>query len=559
MRKFIIGIGLALLTGTTATASDFETATTAVSNMGVGWNLGNTLESFSGEAMPDVEKAETYWGQPVTKPGLMKMMKQAGFGAIRVPVTWEPHMDADGKVDAAWMQRVHEVVDYVIDQGLYCVLNVHHDTGADSEKYKTWLKADMTVYNKQKSRYEDLWKQIATEFRDYGELLLFEGYNEMLDSYNSWCFASFATPSKYDATVATSAYNAINSYAQSFVNVVRATGGNNSKRNLVVNTYGSCSGAGSWSTHLKEPLQKMLLPKDDAQNHLIFQIHAYPNISNLMSAKKETDDMFTALKTYLIAKGAPVIVGEWGSSDSYADYRDNHANMLSFATYFVQKAKENGMATFYWTGLTDGPMRSMPAFSQPDLAETIVKAYYGDSFTGTYPTTDDYDITYTVNYTDAWQELNLYSDGKLDLSEYTKLRLELESAPPAGTLQVKIYGSTKNPTLPVSTATLTLSLSSANAGATASRITLQYCKSVPYSAKILHAVLIKKDGTELVLTPSVFWGCTMTFDARLRTGISQVYAANAAPDNRFYHLNGQQAPSVRRGIYIHQGHKYIHK
>ena len=125
MKKSIYAIAfLALISSAKVMASDFETATSAVSNMGVGWNLGNTLDSYSGQRMPDVVQAETYWGQPVTKPELMQMMKQAGFGAIRVPVTWEPHTDANGQVDAAWMQRVHEVVDYVIDQGLYCILNV---------------------------------------------------------------------------------------------------------------------------------------------------------------------------------------------------------------------------------------------------------------------------------------------------------------------------------------------------------------------------------------------------------------------------------------------------
>ena len=420
-----------------------------------------------------------------------------------------------------------------------------------------WLKADMTVYNQQKARYEQLWQQIATEFRDYGEQLLFEGYNEMLDSYSSWCYASFATSKQYDINVATSAYDAINSYAQSFVNTVRATGGNNSQRNLVVNTYGACSGAGSWSSHLKEPLQKMKLPEDNVQGHIIFQVHAYPDISNYSRAKNEIDDMFTAIKTYLVAKGAPVIIGEWGTSDSNADYRDSHEKMLQFATYFVQKAKAEGMGTFYWMGLTDGSMRQMPAFSQPDLAETIVKAYHGETFEGAYPTADDYDITYTVNYTSAWQELNLYSEGKLNLNEYTGLRLELASEPPANTLQVKIYGSNKEAVLPVSAAVSTLSLRSANAGDAASRITLQYRTSGDFSATIVNAVLIKNDGTEIKLTPTVFWGCTMTFDAQLRTGIQHVYSTCPATDAAIYNLGGQRITLPHRGLYIRQGRKYL--
>lgn len=140
------------------------------------------------------------------------------------------------------MKRVHEVVDYVISQGMYCILNVHHDTGAAST---AWLIADEAEYAKQKERFEAVWQQIAEEFKDYDHHLLFEGYNEMLDIKRSWCFASFAASGQYNASIAKSAYNAINSYAQSFVNAVRATGDNNRQRNLVVCTYGVCDGNGN--------------------------------------------------------------------------------------------------------------------------------------------------------------------------------------------------------------------------------------------------------------------------------------------------------------------------
>ena len=218
--------------------------------MKCGWNLGNTLEANK-QDLNDVLitdftrddfwgrqglESESCWGQEPTKPELLKMMKDAGFGAIRVPVTWYNHMDKDGKVNAEWMKRVHEVVDYVIDQGLYCIINVHHDTGADKDNFHSWIKADEANYTTNKAKYENLWKQIATEFKDYDQHLLFESYNEMLDKLSSWCFASFAAEKKYDADIAASAYKAINGYAQSFVDVVRTTGGNNAERNLVVNT-----------------------------------------------------------------------------------------------------------------------------------------------------------------------------------------------------------------------------------------------------------------------------------------------------------------------------------
>ena len=358
---------------------DFESATQAVSNMKIGWNLGNTLDAINGTSQ-DVN-SETCWGQPKTKAELFPMFKDAGFNAIRVPVTWSNHMDSDGKVDAAWMARVKEVVDYVINAGQYCILNVHHDTGTDA-----WLVADMDNYNTNKSKFEFLWQQIATEFRDYGEHLLFEGYNEMLDADNSWSYASSKNSGSYDATAAASAYNAVNSYAQSFVSTVRATGGNNAVRNLIVNTYAACCGMGTWNTHLQDPLTKMVLPTDNAAGHIIFEVHSYPSLNDgLSSTKSSIDQLMTAVETNLASKGAPVIFGEWGVPDDEKekDYTEKNADMLAFAQYFVEQAKEKGFGTFYWMGLSDGSHRSVPEFNQEDLVKAIVKGYYGEAPTVT--------------------------------------------------------------------------------------------------------------------------------------------------------------------------------
>lgn len=357
----------------------FESATQAVGNMKIGWNLGNTLDAFNNATMNKLT-SETCWSQPKTKAELFPMFKDAGFGAIRVPVTWFNHMDTDGKVDEAWMKRVHEVVDYVINAGLYCILNVHHDTGADFEGHTSWLKADMDIYNNVKEKYEYLWRQIATEFRDYDEHLLFEGYNEMLDADNSWSYASSKNTGSYDATAASAAYSAINSYAQSFVNAVRATGGNNTQRNLIVNTYGSCSGEGTWNAHLQDPLQQMQLPTDHVADHLIFEVHAYPGLAGgLSNAKSSINQMMSAVETHLASKGAPVIFGEWGTENYDTDYDNRHDDMLAFAQYFVEQAKAKGFATFYWMGLSDGTHRSVPEFNQTDLKDAIYKGYYGDT------------------------------------------------------------------------------------------------------------------------------------------------------------------------------------
>ena len=549
-KKKLLTICMFIVTAGALQAQSFETATQAVKNMGVGWNLGNTLDA-NGNGVQQGLESETYWGQPYTKPELMKMMKEAGFGAIRVPVTWYNHMDASNKVNAAWMKRVHEVVDYVLDNGMYCILNVHHDTG-DGNIH--WLHASTKTYNSVKGKYEALWQQIAEEFKDYGEKLLFEAYNEMLDDYNSWCFATFACSGGYNATDAADAYDAINKYAQSFVNVVRATGGNNAKRNLVVNTYGACNGAGTWNSHLKDPLKGMKIPTDATAGtgHIAVQVHTYPNVKNISSMKTELNDMFNALNTYFISKDTPVIVGEWGTAnDNEVDYDVRHDNVMQFADYFVKKAKEYNCATFHWMGLTDGTNRSLPVFNQADLAETIVKAYYGNTEGNKYPTRDDITSEYEVTYNNQWSELNLIQ-GTISTSTYKGLELELAEAPAAKAFQFKVYPSEK--TQEITAAKSTLTFTSAM-GTSISRITMQSSQA-GNKTTVKNVYLIKKDGTKQKTEVSAFWGCSVT--ENIITGIMPVTYTRST-DHHIYNLRGQRVTNPVKGIYIQNGKKYFSK
>lgn len=559
--RLIIVMAFAMLTPIIAFADDeisaFESANDAVKHMKVGWNLGNTLDAHNGQRVTDPKVSEIMWGQPVTTPELMQMMKEVGFGAIRVPVTWYPHMDGNNKVDAAWMKRVHEIVDYVISTGMYCILNVHHDTGADSDNTKSWLKADQTVYNQQKARYEYLWQQIAEEFKDYGERLLFESYNEMLDTYNSWCFASFAAPGQYNASVATSAYNAINSYAQSFVNTVRATGGNNAKRNLIVNTYGACNGAGTWNSHLQDPLKQMKLPTDITEGHIIFQVHAYPNVVSLSSAKDEVNQIFRDLNAYLVQKGAPVIIGEWGTSNGN-DYIERRSNVLGFAKYFVEQAKAYNYAPFFWMGLSDGTARSFPAFNQADLVLAILQAYYGSNYNPRLLTEDDFEITsYLVNYNQQWSELNL-SSNDISLSTYKAIRLELGETPNSGYYNIKVYGEKdgKEQSSAVSSQTTTLQFNRNTLGTKSRRITLQYMKTGNSTLNVKKAYLIRNDGTEIESRLSPFWGCTMEPQSSKKPSGIVTTTTNTKKDGAIYNLSGQRVTNPVRGIYIKDGKKY---
>ena len=573
MKKTLLFV-CSLLISMSANAADFESAKDAVKNMGLGWNLGNTLEANK-QNLNDVLitdftrddfwgrqglESESCWGQEPTKPELLKMMKDGGFGAIRVPVTWYNHMDKDGKVNAEWMKRVHEVVDYVIDQGLYCIINVHHDTGADKDNFHSWIKADEANYTTNKAKYENLWKQIATEFKDYDQHLLFEAYNEMLDEKNTW----------NEPVDKTDGYKAINDYAKSFVTVVRATGGNNAQRNLVVNTYSASNSSAA--------MKALELP--ETTGHIVFQIHNYPNWKDESTTRQLIDNLISDIKTNLISKGAPVIIGEYATFTTFPanlDYYEKDRKLALYAMdYFITKTKEAGIGTFYWMGLSDGINRTLPAFNQPDLAECLAKAYHGSDFKGIYPTVDDFQIVYVVKWEKDWSELFLYGNWNtvtpLKLEDYKAVRVEVDEVPAAGSLQVKVYGDPdgKNADgsakfkegyyeLSSDSKTTTVTFDQSKTGSVVSRLTLQTNIGAT-QAKITKAVLIKSDDTEVELAPTVAWGCSMTTESTPKpTAVQSVKAIASETDGAIYNLSGQRVSSPSKGIYIQNGKKIIIK
>lgn len=206
----------------------FETASKAAKNMEIGWNVGNALDSYGTSVTGDDPFAyETSWGNPATTRELVATVKDAGFNVVRVPVTWFEHLDGEGNISKEWLERVEEVVNYVLDEDMYCIINVHHDTGAGDE---AWLRADLKNYDSVSKAFSSIWTQVAEYFQGYDEKLLFEGYNEMLDAVPRW------------STTDTNGYTALNQLAQVFVDAVRSTGGSNINRNLIVNTYGGDSG-----------------------------------------------------------------------------------------------------------------------------------------------------------------------------------------------------------------------------------------------------------------------------------------------------------------------------
>ena len=348
-----------------AETAEFETAADAVKKMTAGWNLGNTLDAFSTDAY------ETCWGEPVAEEFLIKQFKDKGFDVVRVPVTWWQHMDEEGTVDSVWMARVETVVNYVLDNGMYCIINVHHDTGAHAD---SWIKADSANYEASHERFKKLWTQIAVHFRDYGEKLLFEGYNEMLTGTTP--DAEWAEPKNL------ANLEVVNKYAQDFVTTVRATGGNNEFRNLIVNTY---SGA-----HTPNTLAGFRVPTDPNgnQNHLAVEVHSYDpwdwvNTENMTWSErcsKEIANMFEALDTTFIQKGYPVILGEYGSNGEQektinatcTDAQKQEAGRQ--AADMTRLCKQYGASGIYWMGIVEFNDRKQASFkwTLEQVADSIV-------------------------------------------------------------------------------------------------------------------------------------------------------------------------------------------
>ena len=313
-------------------------------------------------------------------------------------------------------------------------------------------------------------------------------------------------------------------------------------------------------------------PSDTVNDHIIFEIHTYPNIVKtdannnvtgtrpLSDIKTEIEDMISGIKTHLMAKGAPVIFGEWGTSNvdgAETDYVAHRDMLLLFVDYFVKQTKQAGIGTFFWMGLSDGSVRTLPAFNQPDLAEAIVKAYHGNSYEGKYPKESDFNVEFIVNYMSEWSEVQLFS-GSAPLATYVGARLEMSELPEAGTLKIKCYGDANGreqyDELSTNSLNTTITFRQSEVGEKVTRITLQTFVG-PTTAKIRRTMLIRHDGTEVEYKPSVFWGCDVT-----SASVSDIIQPFVSSDDTWkpvYNLYGQRISVPDQGIYVRGGRKFV--
>lgn len=311
-----------------------------VEDMTFGWNLGNTLDvcqadrDGDGKINEHVEAGEkvdeTLWGNPKATKELFTSLKKNGVNAVRIPVTWRDHMDSNGNIDREWMDRVQQVVDYAYSQGMYVIINVHHDGGGDP-KFGAWIiEESQKDYNTFLKKYKNIWKQIAERFKNYSDYLIFESMNEV-------GFDTLYNKNKADA------YNLINKINQDFVDIIRATGGNNAKRHLLIAGY---------YTDIERTCDSLYKMPDDKAGRCILSVHYYTPWDFCTCDRKHTwgtnsevrqmETLIGKMKKNFVDKGIPVIIGEYAASGSD----------LSSCIFFIEKlnklCSDYGIATFIW-------------------------------------------------------------------------------------------------------------------------------------------------------------------------------------------------------------------
>ena len=327
-----------------------KTAQEAINEMKIGWNLGNTLDAanyqktYLGEERA-VTFYETAWGNPRTTKEMIDELKKAGFNSVRVPVTYYDHIDENGKIDTYWLNRVKEVIGYVLDNDMYCIINIHHDTGF--YEGGAWIVADADKYQENAEKLEGIWTKLATEFKDYDYKLIFEGFNEIIDSKRSinWKEGNEDTVN-------------VNKLNQVFVDTVRKTGGKNKDRFLIVSTY-------THATYL-HLLQTFEMPIDQVEDKIILALHSYH------STESDIDTIMTNIKTYCIDKGVPVIIDEFGTKQEDMTEEDR----IKIASYYVASARKLGITCFWWdNGKAEGYQlldRRNLTWEHPEIVNALI-------------------------------------------------------------------------------------------------------------------------------------------------------------------------------------------
>lgn len=325
---------------TPAESSDFRSASEIVKTMNVGWCLGNTLDSY--DTGKTGLSTETGWGNLKTTKEMIKSVKDSGFNSIRIPVTWGEHMNGD-TIDADWLARVKEVVDYAYNEDMFVILNMHHDD-------YIWFEPQDSEYAADSAKLKSIWNQVASYFMDYGDRLIFEGMNEprTVGSANEWMGG---TPEERAVIV---------KYEQDFVDTVRKTGGNNSHRSLIITSYAASAETAA--------INDVIVPAN--AGNIIVSVHYYApwqfsdgsSTEFGDSGKAELDAKFAELKQKFIDKGTPVIIGEFGCVNAAPE-----SVRQEYYRYYISAAKKQGIKCFIWDNNVSSGEQSFGIFNRGAL------------------------------------------------------------------------------------------------------------------------------------------------------------------------------------------------
>lgn len=340
-------------------ANDDMTTMEYVRSMGMGINLGNTLDCNGTWFTQTVEGQETAWGSPVITKKMIKGYAVAGFGVMRLPVSWLTLADGDGNISDEFMDRVEEIVDWILDSGMKCILNTHHDG---------WETKFADDYDGAMKLYKHVWEQVADRFKDYGDNLMFESMNEVgFDGI--W--------NQYDGTEGKQeAFDIFNSINQTFVDLIRASGGNNEKRHLLIAAY--------W-TSSDHACDDMFVMPDDPAERLAVSVHYYgPSTLCILSEDadwgkartdwgsetdyKELNAAFDKLKERYTDNNIPVIVGEYGC---FGDNKTRETREL-WMTDVATAAYERQMCPILWDTAGDEYDREKAEFRHPDFIKKLI-------------------------------------------------------------------------------------------------------------------------------------------------------------------------------------------
>lgn len=339
-----------------AVAFNYQRKTAAlhfVKKMGNGINLGNSLEATNlKDFNPEMDELEyeVSWNNPKVDRKQFEAIQKAGLRTVRIPVTWEEHMDAEGNISKVWMNRVQEVVDMALEENLYVIINTHHEE---------WLDLRFDKETEMTERLCKVWMQIAEHFKEYDEKLIFEGMNEprLRGSEHEWDGGTLEMQQM------------VNRLNHAFVQTVRSAGGKNKDRYLMISTCASVSD--------KEALETLDVPKD----HIIVSVHAYLPYDfcqneegtsqwnrNNPEDTREIEEAFETMETLFVKKGIPVILSEFGCKD-----KENEKERVEWLKFHMELAKKYGICCLWWDNGSNYQIldRASGGWTKPELVELL--------------------------------------------------------------------------------------------------------------------------------------------------------------------------------------------